>query len=208
MKKNLIYLLLLGVSLSYCSKPDLNLGYAIDPSIQTEVNLKCSKEQGMQIGSINLIVKEYDEISNGDFAIEETIESFTATILFEDTVQIVCFDPIVYPYGANIRLTRNTFFLEHFVKSGYPEYRLNKNDSLSGFLSIPTNNEKLTLTKQPMLREGEIIKGKLTFEGNEHFIQTEDSIDHKLSTKMEIYFTTEPLMKYENQLKEFEKRNR
>lgn len=203
--KNILTFILLSmslVSLGQNAKHD-SKSFAIDKHIEKEVESKISESQ---FGEIEKDVLIYENTLIIDY-----FENDSLTISTKGKDKKVVFKSFFYNYndtltidgayglfegvGFSIKIKNNKATVYHMLASDeFPSYSINENDSLEYRIEVPCTNTKLTLSKRPKLKNGEIIYGMVEFE-SENYYQSGPMSDEKeigprkkIRMNMKIYF--------------------
>ncbi len=179
--------------------------YKINSEIEEQIEEKFKTFNGVTMGSMDFKIYQNDSLIADTDSKGKSIECMLMTNLTSDTVNITGFMGMFAGFGYHIELFKDTCIVSHFAKSDAEIYKLNKTDSLTFGVSVPCKSYKLTLTKKPIIKKGEIISGIVELESEEYF-EVANGDENKYRVVLKGYFRTEPLQTLDDKLKQFEKK--
>jgi len=192
----IFFLTLSFVTLTSCgqtSKPSNNSAYTVDNSVKAKVDKKVKSFNGVTMSSMDFRMYENDSLIGDTYAKGKSIdECMTMSTLQGDTINIVGFMGMFAGFGYQIELFKDTCIVRHFAKSDAEIYKLNKNDSLEFGVSVPCKTYKLTLSKKPTFKKGEIVEGIIELTSDDYY-EVANGKESRYKMQLTGYFRTDPL---------------
>ena len=179
--------------------------YQINGEIEEQIEEKVKTFNGVTKGSMDFKIYQNDSLIADTDSKGKSIECLLMTNLTSDTVNITGFMGMFAGFGYQIELFNDTCLVSYFAISDAEIYKLNKTDSLTFGVSVPCKSYKLTLTKKPIIKKGEIISGIVELESEEYF-EVANGDENKYRVVLKGYFRTEPLQTLDDKLKQLEKK--
>ena len=193
---SLSFLTLFIITFSSCgqkSKAVDNGAYIVDNSIKSQVDKKVKSLNGVTISSMDFRMYENDSLIGDTYPTGKSIdECMTMTTLQGDTININGFMGMFAGFGYQIVLFKDTCIVRHFAKSDAEIYKLQKNDSLEFGISVPCKTYKLTLSKKPTFKKGEVLEGIIELTSDNYYAVANGK-ESKYKMQLTGYFRTDPL---------------
>jgi len=175
-----------------------NGAYVVDPNVKDKVDRKVKSFNGITMSSMDFKMYENDSIIGDTYAKGKSIdECMTMTTLQGDTINIVGFMGMFAGFGYQIALFKDTCIVQHFAKSDAEIYKLHKNDSLEFSVSVPCKTYKLTLSKKPTFKKGEILEGIIELTSDDYY-EAANGKESRYKMQLTGYFKTDPLESIED----------
>jgi hypothetical protein len=202
---------ILLLALSSCGQTPKSIdngAYVVDQSIKAKVDKKVKSFNGVTMSSMDFKMFENDRIVGDTYAKGKSIdECMIMTSLDGDTINITGFMGMFAGFGYQITLFKDTCIVRHFAKSDAEIYKHHKNDSLEFRVSVPCKTYKLTLTKKPKFKKGDIVEGIIELMSDEYF-EVANGNERKYKMQLTGYFKTEPLESTEDKYKKMMDKNK
>jgi hypothetical protein len=190
---NFIFLLVAFSSCGQTQKPIDNGSYIVDNSIEQQVNKKVKSYNGVTMSSMDVKLFENDSVTADTYSKGKSIdECMTFTTLEGDTINITGFAGMFAGFGYQIALFKDTCIVRHYAKSDVEIYKLDKNDSLQFGVSVPCKTYKLTLSKKPTFKKGEVLEGIIELTSEDYY-EVANGDETKCKIQLTGYFKTDPL---------------
>ena len=166
-----IFFLALIILISSCTHSQTDKSYKIDPSIESDIESNQRNQNGMNMGSMDVIFYENGEEKINTFKMDQKVPFITMAELNNDTINIKGFAGFFVGFGFNSIITKSNSQDFLFVKTDdYSIYKLNKSDTkLYQGLNVPCKSAKLTLTDIPNFKLGDTIKGIIEITSENYF---------------------------------------
>lgn len=186
-------LLIIFSSCGQIPKISENGVYVVDPSVKATVDKKVKSFNGMTMSSMDFKMYENDRLIVDTYSKGKSIDECMTMSTFQgDTINIVGFIGMFAGFGYQIALMKDTCIVRHFAKSDAEIYKLNKNDSLEFGISVPCKTYKLTLSKRPTFKKGEILEGIIELTSDDYY-EVANGKESKYKMQLTGYFKTTPL---------------
>lgn len=200
----LIICMSIGVNL-YNQTNGESTKFKIDGNIKNEVEENISESEfGDQLNDDIFLI--YDTPIIADYYENDSLVNSTKNdkqlmlfksfyYSFNDTLTIDGFYGLFGGFGFSIKFIENKPIVYHMLASDeFPTYSMTQNGKLELRIEVPCNNTMLTLSKDPNLKEEEILYGKVEFESEEYYQRgvtingKEVEERKKINMNMKIYF--------------------
>jgi len=204
--KNVFSIICFLIGLNSCGQTNDKTvsNFEIDEKIKDKVEEVISdSEFGSQMGDIFLI---YDNSMIADYFEDDSLVMSTKNekrkMPFKsffysqnDTLAIDGAYGLFGGFGFSIKFIDKEPVIYHMLAGDdFPTYSMTKNGDLELRIEVPCSNTKLTLSKYPDLKEGEIVYGVVEFESGEYY-QSGGTVNgkeieerKKIRMDMKIYF--------------------
>ncbi|MBL1162152.1 MAG: hypothetical protein D8M52_10630 [Chlorobi bacterium] len=190
---SLIFLLVAITSCGQTQKPFDNGSYIVDNSIKQKVDKKVKSYNGVTMSSMDVKLYENDSVTADTYSKGKSIdECMTFTTLDGDTINITGFAGMFAGFGYQITLFKDTCIVRHYAKSDAEIYKLHKTDSLEFGVSVPCKTYKLTLSKKPTFKKGEVLEGIIELTSEDYY-EVANRGETKCKIQLTGYFKTDPL---------------
>jgi hypothetical protein len=189
------FILLLAVltSCGQTQKPFDNGSYTVDNSIKQKVDKKVKSYNGITMSSMDFKLFENDSIAVDTYSEGKSIdECLTFTRVEGDTINVLGWAGMFAGLGYQITLFKDTCIVRHYVKSDAIVYKLHKNDSLDFGIYVPCKSYKLTLSKKPTFKKGEILEGVIDLTSEDYY-EVANGRETKYKVQLTGYFKTDPI---------------
>lgn len=203
--KDILTFILLSICLVSCGQDAEHSSdkIRIDKGVEKEVESKISESQ---FGNMSKDLLIYENTLLADYFENDSLTMSTKgqdkKLVFKsffynhnDTLTIDGAYGMFGGFGFSIKIKDGNATIYHMLASDeFPTYSMNKNDSLEFRIEVPCTDTKLTLSKMPELKDGEIIYGMVEFESGNYYqsgpMVNEKEIEprKKVRMNMKVYF--------------------
>jgi hypothetical protein len=190
---NFLFLLITLTSCGQTQKPIDNGSYIVDNSIRQQVDRKVKSYNGVTMSSMDVKLFENDSVTADTYSNGKSIdECMTFSVLEGDTINITGFAGMFAGFGYQIALFKDTCIIRHYAKSDAEIYKLHRNDSLEFGVSVPCKTYRLTLSKKPTFKKGEVLEGIIELTSEDYY-EVANGNETKCKMQLTGYFKTDPL---------------